>query len=434
MYAQFSELERENIRDRTVTARQRRARQGVLPGGAYPYWLMRGDDDKPLLDPERTPAILWAIEQYMRDGTRTRDILRYLRENFPPYRRALGIPHTWSTAALMRSLRHPALWGEFYYSRLGEQSDDRPLRRLRMHQKAERPERSILVNVPPVLHRNDDDLATCQCTGGCEMDSRPTGTALAQRVEQRRWDSPRNTKHEYPLRRKVVCAVCDTVLVARAPQSYWKVLKDGRKVKYAWKTPPIRLRCSGHQRREKGQRCRIKDDVNGRHVWTSVKATLRNHMLQSELAERSWSAFDQPEGDGSTSPHAAEYLVGELERIKERIAALLADTDESLEDVRRATEHLKTRRLAVEHELSLLTIQKREALTHDQAAEQRRLVIDKVRELNLDDIEEQEWSHLANLLIDRIAIDRDNALTMRLNFELGEIPVPWVVGLYAAGS
>ena len=60
-------------------------------------------------------------------------------------------------------------------------------------------------------------------------------------------------------------------------------------------------------------------------------------------------------------------------------------------------------------------------------------VIDEVRQLNLDDIEEQEWFQLAKLLVDRITIDRDNAMTLRLNLELGELPVPWVVGLYAGG-
>ena len=220
LMAAISGIELDNMSERFKMGMRGRARTGLIPTGriCYGYFI---DDSKKAQINERGANVVRLIYRCGTEYNMTaRQITDWLNEQ--------GIPpppnssrSDWSKSAILRILRNPAYKGEWQYGKTRNTTDSSGKR----ISKPTSPENQIRVAIPKII---DSD----------------TWQAAQEAIDKRTFQSPRNTKEFYLLRRMLYCSECGLLFACRTSWSR-TVYRNGERYSYEYDPPLKAYHCNG---------------------------------------------------------------------------------------------------------------------------------------------------------------------------------------------
>lgn len=408
--------ERQGIRRRTMDTRLNYARRGQLMAGSLPYWIGRDERNHGVLILDRAEVIIELARRYVA-GEPTRTLARWMRQVAPPdtdYRRNSA---GWNVDRIGKILNHRALFGELPYSasvytRRRHAETGNKVR----HREWKAGDDVVVIPVPALLHETVAERSACD---GCERDDRPTFDeiqATKARKHTAGGGSGRPAVHAHPLRNRVFCAVCESMMAMEAHTTY--ISRSGEKRSYA--LPHLYLRCK--RGNGKGNEAELAME-NGTHK-CRTPATLRVTDVYAEVL-RHLSRADLPNAIEQAAKDYAE-LAAKAGRTPSEIGADVRQQQARLESLtRREVELFKSKGelsdgaykvlqhdLLVEREGVEQRITELERALADAERDQRRYDVEgaadlaaKLREVPWSALSDAEWAELIPAVVSRVVLD-----------------------------
>lgn len=215
LLAMVAELERHQIRDRTVRGRLRAVKNGLPPGGIAPLGY-RWENQMWVID-EDEARIVRRIYKMIKEGATTVEVMRWLvAHNIPTTKEGRGLALArWTAGQVLKIARSPLYRGVFHFHTTKFIRDSEGKQR-----KVKLPESEwVTAQVPPIV----DDA---------------TWYAVQAVIDSHKTHRKREDKHDYLLKGLVRCDVCG--------QSYrGSNSKHGRTKSYFYYRHSISNRLSG---------------------------------------------------------------------------------------------------------------------------------------------------------------------------------------------
>ena len=397
--AAIGKIELDNIRERTTMGRRGKAKQGRMPNGSVPYGYRIGEDGRPVVYEPEAEVVRRIFRQYVHEGLVGLEIARQLaRDDAPTWRPG----SRWQNSYVHSLLGKEVYKGTWWYGKarwVATEGRDRVI--------AQPEDTWIGVPFPPLVDEQTWDRA--------------------QAIKKQRASlSKRNTKVFFLLQHLVKCSECGLLLGCRSKTRATAKYKDMRYT-YDLKTPSRYYHCYGMQREH--LRCRerpyIRADRLEELVWREVKTVVQN----PDLIVKGMDSTVEREDDGlERRIKHAERELGKVQKEEERAIGLYVSgkiSEQQLDHQRRLIhERLEAARERLnDYRAQGAAAMERKALTGNIAAWSRNIGE------RLDDLPAEERRDILRLIVDRIAIDGDNSVTITLG-----IPTHGLVSIEKEGS
>ena len=397
--AVIAKIELDNIRERTSMGRRGKAKQGRMPNGSVPYGYRTGEDGKPVVYEPEAEIVRRIFRQYVHEGMVGLEIARQLAlDNAPTWRAG----SRWQNSYVHALLGKEVYKGTWWYGKarwVATEGRDRVIRQ---------PEdKWIGVPFPPLVDEQTWDRA--------------------QSIKKQRASlSKRNTKVFFLLQHLVRCSECGLLFGCRSKTRVTAKYKD-RRYTYDLETPNRHYHCYGMQREH--LRCRerpyIRADKLEELVWREVKTVVQN----PDLILKGMESMGEGEDGGLEKRIAnAERELRKVQTEEDRAISLYVSgkiTDDQLDHQRRLIhERLEAARARLDdYRAQGAAATERKVLTGNIAEWSRRIGD------GLDGLPAEERRDILRLIVDQIAIDRDNSVTITLG-----IPTQGFVSIEKEGS
>jgi DNA invertase Pin-like site-specific DNA recombinase len=427
--------EYEGITVRTTNGRLTRAKRNELMAGTLPYWLGRDPDNHGILIPERVAIIAELARRYA-NGEPTRDLARWMRAVAPVANTHKKHDDAWSAERITNNLGHRALTGELPYSRAHyvKQRDPETTVVIR-HRTWKDEEDTLIIQVPPVLHKTDTERAECE---GCEMDERPSFAAVRAAIDARRTagtgGSGRPAIHAHPLRNKVYCGVCKGMMAMQAHSMY--IARSGEKRPYP--VPHLYLRClrsngmglQAERAQELGKhKCRTPALLRARDVYEGVLALLKRQNLAEDI-EAAAERYARQAADTAETP---SVMLAELRHLQERADELAVDEADLFRMRGKMSAHgheIASQRIVQEQEQTRTRISELEKAIDEAEREARNFDVEgaaelaeKLRSVPLESLSDDEWSEIVRGLVRRVVVDENNLPSVELKLTTRDLVI-----------
>ena len=382
--AAIGKIELDNIRERTSMGRRGKAKQGRMPNGSLPYGYRIGEDGRPVVYEPEANVVRRIFRQYVHEGIVGLEIARQLaRDDAPTWRPG----SRWQNSYVHSLLGKEVYKGTWWYGKarwVATEGRDRVIRQ---------PEDTwIGVPFPPLVDEQTWDRA--------------------QAIKKQRASlSKRNTKVFFLLQHLVRCSECGLLFGCRSKTRATAKYKD-KSYNYEYKYPQRHYHCYGMQREH--LRCRerpyIRADKLEELVWREVKKVVQNPDLIVEGIE----SLDTQEDGGLVKRIAsAERELRMVQKEEDRAIGLYVSgkiSESQLDHQRKLIhERLEAARARLDdYRAQGAAAAERKELTGN-IAEWSRRIGDR-----LDDLPAEERRDILRLILDQIAIDRDNSVTITL--------------------
>ena len=397
--AAIGKIELDNIRERTSMGRRGKAKQGRMPNGSVPYGYRTGEDGRPVVYEPEAEIVQRIFHLYVHEGMVGLEIARQLaRDNAPTWRPG----SRWQNSYVHTLLGKEVYKGTWWYGKarwIATEGRDRVIRQ---------PEDTwIGVPFPPLVDEQTWDRA--------------------QAIKKYRTSlSKRNTKVFYLLQRLVRCAECGLLFACRS-KTRTTVKRKDKTYSYNFKTPQRHYHCYGMQREH--LRCRqrpyIRADRLEELVWREVKTVVQNPDLIVEGME---SLGERGDGGLAKRIAGAERDLRKVQAEEDRAISLFVSgkiTEGQLDQQRKPIqERLKDARAKLDDYRVQETMAIEKQVLMSNVAEWAVKVGD-----GLDGLPPEERREVLRLIVDQIAIDRDNNVTITLG-----IPTQEFVSIEKEGS
>ena len=383
--AAIGKIELDNIRERTSMGRRGKAKQGRMPNGSVPYGYRTGEDGRPVVYEPEAEIVQLIFHLYVHEGMVGLEIARQLaRDNAPTWRPG----SRWQNSYVHTLLGKEVYKGTWWYGKarwIATEGRDRVIKQ---------PEDTwIGVPFPPLVDEQTWDRA--------------------QAIKKQRASlSKRNTRVFFLLQHLVKCAECGLLFGCRSKTRGTAKYKD-RKYSYNFKTPQRHYHCYGMQRDHLKcrQRPYIRADRLEELVWREVKTVVQNPDLIVEGIE---SLGKREDGGGLSKRIAgAEREHRRVQTEEDRAITLFVSgkiTESHLDHQRKLIhERLEAARARLENYRAQETMAIEKQLLMANVAEWAGKVGD-----GLDNLPPEDRQEVLRLVVDQIAIDRDNNVTITL--------------------
>ena len=249
----------------------------------------------------------------------------------------------------------------------------------------------------------------------------------AQAIKKQRASlSKRNTKVFFLLQHLVRCAECGLLFGCRSKTRATAKYKD-RRYTYDLKTPNRYYHCYGMQREH--LRCRerpyIRADRLEELVWREVKSVVQNPDLIVKGME---SVGEREDGGLEKRIAMAERELRKVQTEEDRAIGLYVSGKIS-------EDQLDNQRKRIQERLEAAQARLYDYRAQGAAATERKVLTGNIAEWSrriggrLDDLPAEERREILRLIVDQIAIDRDNSVTITLG-----IPTQGFVSIEKEGS
>ena len=391
LMAAIGKIELDNFRERATMGKRGTAKQGRIPSGGVPYGYRIGADGKPAVVEAEAEIVQRIFRQYVHEGLGIPSITSQLEEEGVPTGKPSG--KRWYGSHLNRILRNEAYRGTWTYGRSRHVSteDGRVT-----YQQPE--ENWIEIPFPPLVDERTWDQA--------------------QKLrKQRLIRSKRNTKVFYLLQHLVRCAECGMLFGGRATNQN-TVRRRGKLYQYHFDTPRRYYQCYGMQKHQ--SRCRQHPFIRAERledlVWGEVTRVLQN----PEVIVNGIDSLNVQEDRGAAEELAkAERDLRDVQMEEDRCIRLYVSgkiTEGQLDRQRKfVTERLESLRARVEDFRA-----QRATDTERQALAGR--LIEWARNFGegTDGLNAEQRREILLLLVDSVAIDRDDSVSISLAIPTGE--------------
>ena len=392
--AAIGKIELDNIRERTSMGRRGKAKQGRMPNGSVPYGYRIGEDGRPVVYEPEAEIVQRIFHLYVHEGMVGLEIARQLaRDNAPTWRPG----SRWQNSYVHTLLGKEVYKGSWWYGKarwIATEGRDRVIRQ---------PEDTwIGVPFPPLVDEQTWDRA--------------------QAVKKDRTSlSKRNTKVFYLLQRLLRCAECGLLFACRSKTRATVKRKD-KTYSYNFKTPQRHYHFYGMQREDLKcrQRPYIRADRLEELVWREVKTVVQNPDLIVEGLESL-----EERGDGGLPKRiaGAERDLRKVQTEEDRAISLFVSgkiTEGQLDQQRKPIhERLKDARAKLDDYRAQETTAIEKQVLMSNVADWAVKVGD-----GLDGLPPEERREVLRLIVDQIAIDRDNNVTITLGIPTQEfVPI-----------
>ena len=397
--AVIAKIELDNIRERTSMGRRGKAKQGRMPNGSVPYGYRTGEDGKPVVYEPEAEIVRRIFRQYVHEGMVGLEIARQLAlDNAPTWRAG----SRWQNSYVHALLGKEVYKGTWWYGKarwVATEGRDRVIRQ---------PEdKWIGVPFPPLVDEKTWDMA--------------------QAIKKQRASlSKRNTKVFFLLQHLVRCSECGLLFGCRSKTRVTGKYKD-RKYTYDLQTPNRHYHCYGMQREH--LRCRerpyIRADKLEELVWREVKTVVQN----PDLILKGMESMGEREDGGLEKRIAkAERELRKVQTEEDRAIGLYVSgkiSEGQLDNQRKGIqERLEAARARLDdYRAQGAAVTERKVLTGNIAEWSRRIGD------GLDGLPVEERRDILRLIVDQIAIDGDNSVTITLG-----IPIQGFVSIEKEGS
>ena len=397
--AAIGKIELDNIRERTSMGRRGKAKQGRMPNGSIPYGYRIGEDGRPVVYEPEAEIVQRIFRLYVNEGMVGLEIARQLaRDNAPTWRPG----SRWQNSYVHTLLGKEVYKGTWWYGKarwIATEGRDRVIRQ---------PEDTwIGVPFPPLVDEQTWDRA--------------------QAIKKDRTSlSKRNTKVFYLLQRLLRCAECGLLFACRSKTRATVKRKD-KTYSYNFKTPQRHYHCYGMQREDLKcrQRPYIRADRLEELVWREVKTVVQNPDLIVEGIE---SLGERGDGGLAKRIAGAERDLRKVQTEEDRAITLFVSgkiTEGQLDQQRKLIhERLKDARAKLDDYRAQETMAIEKQVLMSNVADWAVKVGD-----GLDGLPPEERREVLRLIVDQIAIDRDNNVTITLG-----IPTQDFVSIEKEGS
>ena len=351
LMAAIGKIELDNFRERASMGKRGKAKQGRMPNGSVPYGYRVGEDGKPVVYEPEAEVVRHIFRLYVHEGMVGMAIARQLsRDNAPTWKPG----SRWHNAYVCALLGKEVYKGTWWYGKARWTATEGG------EQVFRQPEETwIEIPFPPLVDEQTWDRA--------------------QAIKKERTSlSKRNTKIFYLLQHLLRCAECGLLFACRSKTRRTEKHK-GKTYSYDYKTPQRHYHCYGMQREH--LRCRerpyIRADRLEELVWSEVKKVVQN----PDLIRKGQNPDLIREGIEDQLDHQRKLILERLEAARAKL------------DDYRAQESLTTKnRILMENVVKW---------------------IGRVGN-GLDNLSSEERRDVLRLVVDQIAIDRDNRVTITL--------------------
>ena len=397
--AAIGKIELDNIRERTSMGRRGKAKQGRMPNGSVPYGYRIGEDGRPVVYEPEAEIVQRIFRLYVLEGAVGLEIARQLaRDNAPTCRPGSRWQNSYVHALLGKEV-YKGIWWYGKARWIATEGRDRVIRQ---------PEDTwIGVPFPPLVDEQMWDRA--------------------QAIKKDRTSlSKRNTKVFYLLQRLLRCAECGLLFACRS-KTRTTVKRKDKTYSYNFKTPQRHYHCYGMQREDLKcrQRPYIRADRLEELVWREVKTVVQNPDLIVEGME---SLGERGDGGLAKRIAGAERDLRKVQTEEDRAITLFVSgkiTEGQLDQQRKLIhERLKDARAKLDDYRAQETMAIEKQVLMSNVADWAVKVGD-----GLDGLPPEERREVLRLIVDQIAIDRDNNVTITLG-----IPTQDFVSIEKEGS
>ena len=397
--AVIGKIELDNIRERTSMGRRGKAKQGRMPNGSVPYGYRTGEDGKPVIYEPEAEIVRRIFRQYVHEGMVGLEIANQLAlDNAPTWRAGSRWQNSYVHALLSKEV-YKGIWWYGKARWVATEGRDRVIRQ---------PEDTwIGVPFPPLVDEQTWDRA--------------------QSIKKQRASlSRRNTKVFFLLQHLVRCSECGLLFGCRSKTRGNGKYKD-RKYTYDLKTPSRHYHCYGMQREH--LRCRqrpyIRADKLEELVWREIKTVVQNPDLILKGME---SMGERDDGGLEKRIAKAERELRKVQTEEDRAIGLYVSGKIS-------EGQLDNQRRQIQERLEAARARLDDYRAQGAAATERKVLTGNIAEWSrrighrLDDLPTEERREILRLIVDQIAIDRDNSVTITLG-----IPTQGFVSIEKEGS
>ncbi len=397
--AAIGKIELDNIRERTTMGRRGKAKQGRMPNGSVPYGYRIGEDGKPVVYEPEAEIVRRIFRQYVHEGMVGLEIARQLaRDDAPTWRPG----SRWQNSYVHSLLGKEVYKGIWWYGKarwVATEGRDRVTRQLE--------DTWIGVPFPPLVDEQTWDRA--------------------QAIKKQRASlSKRNTKVFFLLQHLVRCSECGLLFGCRSKTRATAKYKD-RRYTYDLKTPNRYYHCYGMQREH--MRCRqrpyIRADRLEELVWREVRTVVQN----PDLIVKGMESMGEREDGGLEKRIAhAERELRRVQKEEDRAIGLYVSGKIS-------EDQLDHQRRLIHERLEAARARLDDYRAQGAAATERKVLTGNIAEWSrriggrLDDLPSEERRDILRLIVDQIAIDSDNSVTITLG-----IPTQDFVSIEKEGS
>lgn len=286
LFASVGKIELDNIKERTMSMRRARARQGYIPAANMPYGYIRGEDGKPAINEDEAAVLREATKRYVAGELPARIARDFRARNVPTRLPQTVTKQPWQAGYLNRLFRM-AVYGAGQTTYGGE-----------------------TVTFPPIL-----------------------SPELYEAVQARRrlntQQARRNTKQEYLLQHVLWCRECEMRFGATTRLTYIKKTPAGREQR-TYLTPQRHYRCIGVQKYD--MKCRPGPAVSATKVdaavWEALAAALQEPETLLAGIRARLEALEAAAGDAELNEAERELSrlkVESLENARQRIRGKIDD-------------------------------------------------------------------------------------------------------------
>ena len=383
MQGVFAEYERAKIAERMRRGKLHKARMGQWLNWStspYGYRVIKGLDGscRAELVEEEVEWVREIFSWVIEDGMSARQVAKRLNERGVKPRKA----RIWTAGSVYRLLTNPTYAGTAYYNRTYKVKPKRRRRpgaytRTVKSTKKYRPkEQWVPIPVPAIVTPEDQGR-------------------VQERLKENRWQSPRNTRHEYLLRNLVVCGECGLRLSCTSKHS-----KDGRYMYYA-----CGHRTSVDTGRPEG-RCRarwVRSDRLDTVVWDALCQWLQDpEVLRAELDVLNGTSTGMWDVEGKEAERLRSSR-DEWERQIQRLLDAYQAGGIQLSELKERRSDLEARIQATERRLEELEVANRQLVKIDDLLESVDTFAQRLRE-GLEHLSFEERRKVVRLLIERVVV------------------------------
>jgi hypothetical protein len=343
---------------------------------------------------------------------------------------------SWSSERITNCLGHRALVGELPYSRARYVKQRDPETTVVIRHRTWKDDKDVLIiQVPPVLHRTDAERAECD---GCEMDERPSFSALRAAIDARRTagggGAGRPAIIGHPLKNKVYCGVCNGMMAMSTHSMY--IARSGEKRPFP--IPHLYFRClrsngmglQAERAQDIGKhKCRTPALLRAQDVYDGVLALLKRQNLSADI-EAAAERYEQQAAATAASP---SVLLAQLRHLQERAETLAADGKDAFNDRKmfsREAYALITEGIAREQEQVKTRIAELERAIEDAERESRDFNVEgatelaeKLRSVPTALLSDDEWSDIVQGVVRRVVVDKDNLPSVQLKLPSRDLAI-----------
>ena len=370
-----------------------------MPNGSVPYGYRIGEEGRPVVYEPEAEVVRRIFRQYVHEGMVGLEIARQLALDEAPTWRPGS---RWQNSYVHSLLSKEVYKGTWWYGKarwVATEGKDRVI--------AQPEDTWIGVPFPPLVDEQTWDRA--------------------QALKKERASlSKRNTKVFFLLQHLVRCSECGLLLGCRSKTRANTKYKN-RRYTYDLKTPNRYYHCYGMQREHLlcRERPYIRADRLEELIWREVKTVVQN----PELIVKGMESVGEREDGGLEKRVAqAERELGKIQKEEDRAIGLYVSGKIS-------EAQLDHQRSLIQERLEAARARLDDYRAQGAAAAERKALTGNIAEWSsrigegLDDLPAEERQDILRLIVDHIAIDRDNSVTITL-----AIPTQGFVSVEEEGS